>query len=223
MLKVLLKNPLTIWLQWLFLYFKVKRQSPTVKLYYNAFVRQAKLGKYVTVYDNSNIVQCEIGDYTYVAGQSVLLNTHVGNFCSIGPGVRCGLGRHPVNFVSTHPIFFSNLKQAQISFADASYFEEIIPIKIGNDVWIGANAIIFDGVKIDNGAIIAAGAVVNKDVPAYAIVGGVPAKIIKYRFSQTEIDYLMNFQWWHKEHNWIRDNWKLFHSIKEFTEHNSVG
>lgn len=202
-------------------YFHVRRKFPTAKLYYKAFARQSQLGEYVTIYEKSNVHQCEIGDYTYIAGQSTLLNTRVGKFCSIGPGVRCGLGRHPVNFVSTHPIFFSIFKQAQITFADKAYFKELLPIEMGNDVWIGANAVILDGVNIGDGAIIAAGAVVNKDIPAYAVVGGVPAKTIKYRFSQKEIKYLMEFKWWNKENSWIKDNWKSFHDIELFSRNNS--
>jgi len=218
--KLLLKNPFTIWLNWLIHYFQIKSKFPTAKLYYKAFARQSKLGKYVTVYEKANINQCEIGDYTYIAGQSTLLNTCVGKFCSIGPGVRCGLGRHPVDYVSTHPIFFSTSKQAQISFADRSYFDEFLPIKIGNDVWIGANAIILDGVSIADGAIVAAGSVVCKDVPAYSVVGGVPAKIIKYRFPEKQIEFLIKFKWWEKSHKWIEENWNLWHNIKQFIEAN---
>ena len=118
---------------------ELKKKYPTVKLELNTKVYNSQLGKYVTIYNNSIISQCAIGDYTYIANDSNFLNTSIGKFCSIGPGVRCGMGMHPSKqFVSTHPIFFSNLKQAQISFTDKSYFEELKPIKIGNDVWIGA-------------------------------------------------------------------------------------
>ena len=70
---------------------------------------------------------------------------------------------------------------------------------IGNDVWIGLNATILDGVTIGDGAIVAAGAVVTKDVPPYAVVAGVPAKIIKYRFTESQIDFLLKFRWWEKD------------------------
>ena len=87
--------------------------------------------KFLTIYNNSLINQCVLGDYTYIANDSNFSNTSIRKFCSIGPGVRCGMGMHPSKqFVSTHPIFFSNLKQAKISFADKSYFEELKPIKM---------------------------------------------------------------------------------------------
>ena len=216
LIKSIIKNPFTIWVQWLIHSQQIKNKFPTSKLHYMAFARQSKLGEYVTVYGNSNINQCEIGDYTYIAAQSTLLNTCVGRFCSIGPGVRCGLGRHPVDYVSTHPMFFSTAKQAQITFADNLYYEELLPIEIGSDVWIGANAVILDGVKIGDGAIIAAGAVVNKDVSPYAIVGGVPARVIKYRFTPDEVEVLLNFKWWDKDYEWIKANWRLWHDVKTF-------
>jgi acetyltransferase-like isoleucine patch superfamily enzyme len=156
----------------------------------------------------------ELGDFTYVANGSNIKNTNIGKFCSIGPDIKCGLGRHPAHtFVSTHPIFFSTLKQAQITFADKNYFEDYKNIEIGNDVWIGANAIILDGIKIHDGSIIAANSVVTKNVPPYAIVAGSPAKIVKYRFNEDEIQYLLQNKWWERDVSWIKDNFKLFHDI----------
>lgn len=75
------------------------------------------------------------------------------------------------------------------------------PVEIENDVWIGTSVIIMDGVKIGDGAILAAGSVVTNNVPPYAIVGGVPAKIMKYRFNSDEIEYLLSFKWWDKDEN----------------------
>ena len=93
---------------------------------------------------------------------------------------------------------------------------------IGNDVWIGLNATILDGVTIGDGAIVAAGAVVTKDVPPYAVVGGVPAKIIKYRFTESQIDFLLKFRWWEKDRKWIQQNYKRFQDIESFIEAYSV-
>ncbi len=87
-------------------------------------------------------------------------------------------------------------------------------LKIGNDVWIGANVLILDGVTIGNGAIIAAGAVVTKDVPPYAVVGGVPAKIIKYRFNKEEIDFLEQLKWWEKDEKWLTEYGKYFNNVE---------
>ena len=98
---------------------------------------------------------------------------------------------------------------------DESYFEETEQIVIGNDVWIGANAIVLDGVTIGDGAIISAGAIVNKNIPPFSIYGGVPAKFIRFRFEENEIDFLKNLKWWDKDINWIKSYTPYFKDIKE--------
>jgi acetyltransferase-like isoleucine patch superfamily enzyme len=126
---------------------------------------------------------------------------------------------HPTkDFVSTHPIFFSTWKQCQISFSDKSYYDELNhEIKIWNDVWIWANVLIPSSVKIWNWVIVAAWSIVTKDIPDYAIVWGIPAKIIRFRFDKKEIDFLLKYQWWDKDINWLKNNFKKFHNIKNIT------
>jgi acetyltransferase-like isoleucine patch superfamily enzyme len=176
-------------------------------------------GLYNTIYDYVVLQKVELGDFTYIANGSNIKNTRIGKFCSIGPNIKCGLGRHPTHtFVSTHPIFFSTLKQSQLSFADKSYFEDFKNIEIGNDVWIGANAIIVDGIKIGDGVIIAASSVITKDVSPYAIMAGSPAKAVRYRFNETEIQYLLKLKWWDRDLSWIKENYKSFHDIKVFMD-----
>ena len=130
------------------------------------------------------------------------------------------MGFHPTNkFVSTHPSFFSPDNQGQISFVDKKYFADKKYIRIDNDVWIGANVTILDGVHIGNGAIIAAGVVVTKNVDAFSIVGGVPAKTIKYRFLKDEIDCLLKNEWWNKDIRWIKEHHELFLDIKKYIKY----
>lgn len=139
-----------------------------------------------------------LGRHTYVGANARIVRANIGAFCSIGLDVIIGgLGKHPTKWISTHPAFYSTLKQSGKTFSTRDLFDEFGPNKIGNDVWIGARALILDGINIGDGAIIAAGAVVTKDVPPYAIVGGVPAKVIRSRFEPAVIETLLKWQWWH--------------------------
>lgn len=166
-----------------------------------------------------------IGFGSYISKNCRLNKIKIGKFCSIGQNVKNSIGRHPTNlFVSTHPSFFSTKKQAGFSFVKNNLFNEHLYVDhekkffnlIGNDVWIGNDVTIFDGVRIGDGSIIANGAIVTKDVEPYNIVGGVPAKLIKQRFSEKQIKYLLKFKWWNKDMSWIKNNINLFSDIEKF-------
>ena len=159
--------------------------------------------EYVSLQRESIIFSCRLGRATYISG-AVLSNVTLGKFCSIGQGARVGLGRHPTNFLSTHPAFYSSKSQTNLQFAIKSDFDEILPVKIGNDVWVGANSLVMGGITIGDGAIIGAGSIVTKDVPSYAIVVGSPAKIIKYRFDEKTIEILLSLKWWNKTNEEIK-------------------
>ncbi len=147
----------------------------------------------------------KIGAYTYFGDTHIGSLKSIGRFCSIAPGVKIGLGEHTKNYLSTHPLFFKSAGMFNFTGEMDKFKETGVPrtleiIKeepiIGNDVWIGANAIIARGVTIGDGAIIGANSLVLQDVPPYAIVGGSPAKIIKYRFEPEIIAKLLELQWW---------------------------
>lgn len=177
---------------------------------------------------NSSITSSKIGYASYIAANTVIARTEIGRYTSIGPNVNCIFGKHPSNtFVSTHPSFFSINTVVGFSYTKNQLFEEFpspkdidnnYTISIGNDVWIGANVSIMDGVTIGDGAIIAANALVNKNVEPYTIVGGVPAKIIKKRFSETHIQFLQKLQWWNKPEKWIIENASNFVNINNLIE-----
>lgn len=179
---------------------------------------------------------CKVGRYTY--GYEDLLRDYpmaasIGRYCSINPTARIW-NNHPMDYISTHPfldypLFYGweayELRREYIYrygkyFHNASY--ECSPLRdnrevvIGNDVWIGANAILLPGVNIGDGAVIAAGAVVTKDVEPYAVVGGVPAKVIKYRFEKEDIDLLEQVRWWEWSIEEIENNIELFYQPEEF-------
>lgn len=154
--------------------------------------------------------QVAIGRHTALAksGVQVLASVHeisIGAFCSIARNVTILEYNHPVKRLST--AFIS--KKMTGSSASIEH-ESKGSIAIGNDVWIGVNACVLSGVRVGNGAIIAANAVVNKDVPDYAIVGGIPAKVIGYRFSKEKIKELLEMQWWEWSDKKIRENIQLF-------------
>lgn len=138
--------------------------------------------------------------YSYVNYNSIINVTNIGRFTSIGPNVVCGLGSHPTrHFLSTSPATFLIGK-----FTNVQYDGQFLPVEIGNDVWIGANVTIVNGVRIGDGAIIGANSVVIHDVPAYAVYGGVPAKLMRYRFSEKMIVNLLEDAWWEMKDNEIK-------------------
>lgn len=149
------------------------------------------------LHGSAQVSNSTIGNYTYVSSGTLIQSTNIGKFCSIGPNTIIGYGNHPVNFISTSPMFYHTKLIFGKTFAVNEAFETFEKVTIGNDVWIGANVYIKNGVSIGDGSIIAAGAVVIKDVLPYAIVGGVPAKQIKFRFSEDIIKELLRIKWWH--------------------------
>ncbi len=188
--------------------------------------KNVNIGKYCRISKNTYIGQnSEIGDFTYFntgpSFISVATNTKIGKFCSIGPGTYIGIGNHKMNVLTTHPIVSDIAYQNIVDVSENNKKIELETI-IGNDVWIGANAIIIEGIKIGNGAVIAAGAVVTKDVEDYAIVGGVPAKILKYRFDEKTRSRLKQKEekWWQWNTNELKENYNLLLNVEEYLDKN---
>lgn len=163
---------------------------------------ESELESNTVINPDSTLSLVRIGSYSYFGEQAAAARMSVGRFTSIGPQFLCGTGTHPTTFASTSPVFYSTAKQCGMSFTDREHFaEKAVETSIGHDVWIGARVFVRDGVRIGHGAIIAAGAVVAHDVPDYAITGGVPARVIRFRFDDEVIRQLLELQWW----NWSED------------------
>lgn len=178
---------------------------------------ECEFGEGVHVENRTKILSCSVGKYTNISFDSRYLGCRIGAFCSLGPQVFAGLGMHPTSFVSTSPAFYSpRHSTCRISFTREQLFVEQKPIIIGSDVWIGARVTILDGVTVGHGAIVAAGAVVTKDVAPYSIIGGIPGKIIRMRFSDELIADLLEIRWWEKSTEWITRHADEFLDVERF-------
>lgn len=182
---------------------------------------------YNKIMEKSVVLESSLGMGTYIHRKSELEKCKIGKWCSIAPEVKIIIGNHPTKkFVSTYPLFYSNRFNINLKFENNNKFDEFSYTdtekkwfcEIGNDVWIGERVSIINGIKIGDGAIVASGAVVTRDVPPYSIVGGVPAKILKYRFSNEQIEKLEKIQWWNKDINWLKQKADLFDDIEVFLE-----
>lgn len=183
---------------------------------YGVVVRDSDLEDSTVVHANVRLNSSSIGRRTYLTAGSVFNQCRVGRYCSIGPELMAGLGKHPTKgFVSPYPAFFSTSNTGcLVSYVNEDLFDEHAEIVIGNDVWIGARITLVDGVNIGDGVMIGTGAVVTKDVPDYAIVGGVPAKVIRYRFEPEDIEFLKKLRWWDKDEEWICAHARYFNDIE---------
>jgi acetyltransferase-like isoleucine patch superfamily enzyme len=196
---------------------RLQKKYPTCHFYSGAVVDdESVLGRYNVIFANASITHSTIGDHTFIQKNSAINHADIGKFCSIAEGVTVGLGRHPLNYVSTHPAFYSATQPLAKTFAKQDNFSPFTGTKIGHDVWIGQRAMIADGVTIGTGAVIAAGSVVTKDVPPYAVVGGIPARIIRYRFDENTIKELLKTKWWEMPDDLKLRYYKYFSSPEEF-------
>ena len=190
--------------------------NPTCSFHGNFLIEHSRFGEHNTFFENVFISNSSVDDFTFIQKNTNVINAEIGKFCSIAAGVRIGLGSHPLTYASTHPSFYSKSQPLVRTFANKDTYNCFKRTLIGHDVWIGEKALIKDGVRIETGAVIGAGAVVTKDVPAYAIVAGVPAKIIKYRFDETTRKRILDTEWWNKPLDWLEKNRDIFSSPDKF-------
>lgn len=188
------------------------------------------IGKNSTFEGNSKLYPMssfsgKLGKGTYIGNRSQV-SGNIGRYTSIGMDVKVIQGTHPYTYpyVTTCPAFFSLKKQSGFAFTDIQRFNELLlidakndySVKIGNDCWIGERAMIIGGIEIGDGAMILAGAVVTKNIPPYAIAGGVPAKVLRYRYNENSIKFLLSFKWWDKNEEWLKENVDLMCNMERF-------
>ncbi|MTI80460.1 MAG: CatB-related O-acetyltransferase [Firmicutes bacterium] len=173
----------------------------------NVEIVNTKVGKYVNFSAYSSIINSEIGKYSSIGRYTKVEHVKMGSYCSIAWDVTIGAPSHPFHHLTSHAISYRHT----YGFVKETKIKRDFTV-IGNDVWIGANCVIVGGITIGDGAVIGAGSVVTKDVPPYAIVGGVPAKVIKYRFDSDVIAKLLEINWWNYNEKFIKENIKYFNN-----------
>jgi phosphonate metabolism protein (transferase hexapeptide repeat family) len=178
--------------------------QPTIDA--SASVRESKLGAYTEVGARTILLEVEMGDYSYVVNDAQITYSTIGKFCSIAAMTRINPGNHPMHRAAQAHFTYRASAYFTAEADDADFFawRRQHHIHIGHDVWIGHGAIVLPGRNIGTGAVIAAGAVVTKDVPAYTIVAGNPARPIKRRFPETVVGRLAGLAWWDWDHEALR-------------------
>ena len=186
-----------------------KRHSPkasrngATRIHSSALLRDCELGSFVDIAERVVLAECSIGDYSYIERHVDAIYTTIGKFCAIAADVRLNALNHPYERISQHKITYRPNEYFVGAKIDKGFREcrQNARVSIGHDVWIGHGAIVLPGITIGHGAIIAAGAVVTRDVDSYAIVAGVPAKRIKWRFKKSIRERIIKLAWWDWDHD----------------------
>jgi phosphonate metabolism protein (transferase hexapeptide repeat family) len=166
-----------------------------------ATVRAATLGAWTAVGARTSIVESSLGDYSYVVSDCQVIYSEIGKFCSIAAQSRLNPGNHPLERVALHHFTYRSASY-DMGPDDAEFFDwrRAHRVVLGHDVWIGHGAVVLPGVRIGTGAVVGAGAVATRDVPPFAIAVGVPARILRFRFSDDRIARLLALAWWDWPH-----------------------
>lgn len=174
-----------------------------------------KFGRHCRINGPVYVLDSHIGDYSYLESNVRVSYTIMGRFTSVAPSAQVGLASHPIqDNVSLHPAFYRQDPALGYDLVSAqTEHQELQTTRVGNDVWIGAGALVVGGVTIGDGAVVAAGAVVTRDVPPYAVVGGIPAKVLRHRFEEDTVQYLLELRWWDRSEAWWRSHAHLMRDI----------
>ena len=170
-------------------------------------IRNSRFGPFTEVGRDSVVVNSEFGAYSYCTRLCDIANTTIGKFVNIAAMVRLGPTDHPMARASQHHFLYRSENYWPDAAPDAGFFaaRQARRLRIGHDVWIGHGAIVRPDVTVGDGAVIAAGAVVTRDVAPYSIVAGVPAREIRRRFPAPVAERLARLAWWDWDHDRLRD------------------
>ncbi|MDB5529798.1 MAG: Acetyltransferase [Devosia sp.] len=189
--------------------------SETPTIHPTAKVTNSTLGRYTEIGAGTHVAHSSMGDYSYAVGGTQIAYSTIGKFANIAANVRIYASMHPMERASLHHFTYRSASYFEGEEDDPSFFEwrASTPIAIGHDTWIGHGAVIMPGITIGNGAIIGSNAVVTKDVAAFAIAVGVPAKTIKQRFTDPIAARLDALAWWDWDHEHLRLGLKDFRTL----------
>lgn len=184
---------------------RIRYEGP-IDIHPHVDLNQVTFGRHCLVAHHAEIANARIGNRTSIGRYAKIQTAQIGNFCSISWGTTIGATSHTANHISTHAFRYRKV----FGLVEEDQHFEKSPVEIGHDVWIGCDVVVMPGIKVGNGAVIGAGTIVTKDVPAYSVVVGNPGRVIKYRFEEAIRHRLDQTQWWDLPDDQLKELMPLF-------------